>query len=379
MSIMSINLGALTPTRSRTQAHTPPPISGDLDELHRAESISLPLTPAAEAVTRPETLASGMWVEAEYEALEDEQAPQWEAEGTLAARSSEKAAAGLSAMQNAAACILHSHESVLEGSAARLASSQRLLSPYRRRTGGKWIHYGIKAALVLGDAVGVTLLGINIGDYPVLAGLMSVSAATAAVSAGLVGAEVRVKYDADRRARDVDELSEELSPYRRLFSGARLGTRQLKLVLGTGGVVAGLIGLAIGAGRGELEGLLVGGLYGGIALAVAGASFVESFMYADEIADHLDGEAKAYDKEVRRHQRLAASRPWRAQLERASEADSIYREHGQRGAAAQDRMRSLRYGILRNNPQVAGHGPAAPASYTGQVGRTERRDGGGDR
>lgn len=355
-----------------------PPISGPseaaLEHLQDAEQITLQRVDEAAAVAKPGNI-SGTWVEQEYDDLETEQGPSWAAAGIETARSVEVEAAGLQPAADAAERIVTVHSLVLETAATRYVDTQEALAPFRRRTGGKLIHYAVKGALVLGDAVGVTLLGINIGDYPVLAGLMSVSAATAAVTAGLVGAEYRVLQAADRRACDPDTLTEKQKPFRYLLSGAKFGRSILKLVTGISVTAAALIAVAIFAGRAEIEGGLVGALYGGIALAVAGASFIESFMYADEIADVIDGSAKAYDAEIARHERLAASSPWRTQLERRAEADSVIDEHIQRGEAAGHRVRATKWGILRRNPGVAGHGPST--GVPGPVGRTDRTQQGG--
>lgn len=344
-----------------------------LEQLQDAEQITLQRVDEAGAVAKPENITT-TWVENEYDDLEIEQGPQWAASGIETSRPAEVKAAGLEPARDAAERIVTGHTPVLDAAATRYIDTQEALAPFRRRTGGKIIHYCIKGALVLGDAVGVTLLGINIGDYPVLAGLMSVSAATAAVTAGLVGSEIRVLYAAERRACDPDDLSEKQKPFRYLFTGASFGKSAPKLVGGIAVTTGALIGAAIFAGRAEIEGALVGGLYGGIALAVAGASFIESFMHADEIADVIDGTAKAYDAEIARHQRLAADTSWRTKLEHATEADSIVREHEQRGNAAKDRVRSLKWGILRRNPGVAGHGPSA--SVPGPVGRKSTAGGG---
>lgn len=362
-----------SPRKRITRPSVPAASVAALEQLQDAEEITLQRVDDAGAVARPENV-SGTWVEHEYDDLEIEQGPQWVASGIETSRPAEVEAAGLQPATDAAERITTGHTPALEASAIRYVDTQDALAPFRRRTGGKLIHYTVKGALVLGDAVGVTLLGINIGDYPVLAGLMSISAATAAVTAGLVGAELRVLHAAERRQCDLQLLNEKQKPFGYLFSGANFGSRVLKLVGGVSVTAACLIASAIFAGRAEIEGALVGGLYGGIALAVAAASFIESFMYADEIADIIDGSSHAYDKEIARHQKLAGSALWSTKLERSTEAASIVREHEQRGAAAKDRVRALKWGILRRNPGVAGHGPGA--GIPGPVGRTDRKTAG---
>lgn len=342
-------------------------------QTQTAEQVTLHRVDDAAAIARPENI-SGTWVEHEYDELEAEQAPLWAASGIETARSAEVEAAGLVPAADAAERMTTGHLPVLEAAATRYADTAKALSPFRRRPpGGKLLHYTAKGALLMGDMVGVTVMGINIGDYPVLAGLMSVSAASAAVISGLVGAEVRDLRSSQRRRRDMDSLTEKQKPFQHLFTGIDDGAKIVKIVCGVAGFSGLTIAAGIFAGRAELEGILVGLIYGGIAAAVAAASFIESYMYADEIADQIDNASAAYEKELARHERLAASRPWQQQRERAVETDSIVREHTQRGHAAGNRVRALKWGILRRNPGVVGHGPSLPA--TPPVGRTSRTGG----
>lgn len=338
-----------------------------------AENTNLQRVDNVAATPQPEQVQH-LWVEDEYDSLEAEQQPQWEATGTVESRPAEVNAAGLAPAMDGDRRIVESHSSVLTNAAVRYEATQDALASFRRRTGGKLIHYGIKTALVFGDAVGVTLVGINLGDYPMLAGLMAVSAATAAVTSGLVGAEVRTIRDADRRAAQAEHLTQEQARrWGHLFTGGATMKRITKLVCTVAATSGLLISSAIFAGRAELEGTLVGLMYGGIALAVALASFVESYMHADEIAEVIDGAARSYEAEIARHRRLSGARAWREQLEQATRASSVTREHESRGTAARDRVRSLKWGILRRNPGVAGHGPLAPQAMP--VGRTDRRGG----
>jgi len=357
-----------------TRPERPPKPEAAAFELAQiAEGTNLQRVDDVGAAPQPD-LVPRLWVEDEWDALEDEQEPQWDATGIEESRPPEVKAAGLTPAMEGDKRIVDSHSPLLAHAANRYEETQDALASFRRRTGGKLMHYGIKTALVFGDAVGITLVGINLGDYPVLAGLMAVSGATAAVTSGLVGAEVRNIQEADRRASQAEHLTDEQKRrWGHLFTGGASITRITKLVCGVSASAALLISTAIFAGRAELEGGLVGIMYGGIALAVALGSFIESYSHADEIADAIDGAAHAYEAEVSRHQRFSGAKDWQEQLEQSTLASSITREHGKRGAAAQDRVRSLKWGILRRNPGVAGHGPLAPQAMP--VGRTDRRGG----
>lgn len=340
------------------------------EQARIAEAITLQRIDEVSAAARPENIA-GTWVEHEYCELETEQVPLWEASGIEASRPSAAEAAGLSPAATAAERITTSHISILEAATTRYSDTVDALTPFRRRpSGGKLLHYAAKSGLLSGDMVGVTVMGINIGDYPVLAFLMSISAASAAVISGLAGSEVRDLRSSQRRRRDIDSLTDKQQPFQHLFTGMDAGVKIVKILCGVSGGVALTIAAAIFAGRAELEGALTGLIYGGIAAAVAAASFIESYMYADEIADQLDSAGISYEKELARHQRLASSTAWRTTLAKDIEAGSIRDEHERRGEAAAAKVRALKWGILRRNPGIVGHGAGVPG--TGPVGRTTR-------
>jgi hypothetical protein len=221
---------------------------------------------------------------------------------------------------------------------------------------------------------GISTAAIWGGEIPGIAIIMATSAAIATVTAGVTGTEVRDLRASRRRERDVESLTEKQKPFQHLFSGVDAGGRIVKSMVGVSATVGSLVGCAIFALRFSIQGPLVGLVYGGIAVAIAAASFIESYMYADEIADQIDNADHSYGKEVARHARLAASEPLKAHSRSVAEADSITQEHVERGQAAQDRVRSLKWAILRRNPGVVGHGTAQANAAT--VGKTVRRGGG---
>jgi hypothetical protein len=364
------------PSIFRRRAGHPPPagyttVGSGTNLLEHPESIALQRVDEAAAVAQPDALTNRLWVEHEMDELEREQSPAWVATGEEAARPSTVGAAELDAAKSGDERIVGTHTPLLEHAAQQVIAAEAALAPFRRRAGGKAIHYLIKIALVFGDAVGVTLLSVNLGDIPALSGLMAVSAATAAVTAGLVGSEFRRMQSAEQRARQPEALTPAQQPYAHLFSGVQSG-KIVRIMACAAATAAALIAVAIFAGRAEVEGALVGGLYGGIALAVALASFVESYMFADDIADHLASLSKTYDREVKRHRQLSGAQAMRQHLGLSAQAKSISREHELRGKAAQDHVRATKFGVLRSNPGVAGHGPRTQLPEA--VGRTPRRN-----
>jgi hypothetical protein len=346
-------------------------ITGDSTAAHEAaaEQIALHRVDEARAVARPTNIGN-TWVELEYDALRAEQLSLWEASGRDAAQQPEAEAFGLRLAADAEERMLRGHDAVLDAATQRYADTAAALSPFRRRPPGrKWLHYAAKGSLLTGDVVGFTMVGVNIGDYPILAFLLSISAAVATVIAGLVGAEVRDLRMAQRRRLDPGTLTAVQQPLRHLFTGEDDGKRIVKIVCGVSAAIALTIALSIFAGRAELEGTLIGLIYGGIAAAVASASLVESYMYADEVADHIDNASDGYEKELARHVRLAGSTVWRRRYEKIAQTEAIVSEHAARGDAAAHHLRALKWGVLRRNPGVTGHGPTAsptgPSTHTG--------------
>ena len=337
-----------------------------------AEQIALQGVDNATAVAQPENV-SQTWAEKEYDELEAEQEPLWAAAGIEESRAATVRAAGLEPAASAAEHLLTGHNPILDAAAIRVADTTEALAPFRHRPPAtKPFHYGAKTGFLFGDIAGIATAAIWGGEIILIAIIMSISAAVATVVAGLTGAQIRDLRSARRRARDPESLTEKQKPFQHLFTGKDLGAGIVRGMVGVSFVVAILIGSAIYALRFTIQGPLVGLVYGCIAVAIAAASFIESYMYADEIADQIDNANHDYEKSLARHTRLGSNTTSRQHKEATSEAASVTAEHAERGKAAQDRIRSLKWGILRRNPGIAGHGPAAGNSV---VGRTARKGG----
>ena len=339
-----------------------------------AEQIALQPVDEARAVARPGSIGE-TYAEAATKALEDEQPPLFHAAGLETSRESAKEAAGLKPVASAAERLVEGHLPLLQAAEDRHARAHDALGSFRRRppSATKW-HYLTKTGLLVGDVTTLAGSFIWLGEEPALATVMAVSAAVATVTAGLSGAEVRDVRNRARRARPVDALTEAQLEHAHLFEYPDRGWPIVKALSGVSVTVASTIAASIFALRASLEDPLVGAVFGGIAAAIAAASWIESYMYADDIADLLDTTERGYQRELARHEKLAASTLWKRREEALVEADSIAQEHQKRGEAAAHHLRSLRFGILRRNPQVVGHGPAAEATVIAQ---TARRAGGG--
>lgn len=348
------------------------PVATALEAEAQAEQIALQPIDTAAAVARPTSIGD-TWVELERQPLEDEQPPLFDASGLEAAREPTKQAAGLAPAATGAQRLRDGHLPILEAAEERYIRASDALGSFRRRPPkAKLPHYLTKAGLLAGDLTTLAGSFIWLGEEPALATVMALSAAVATVTAGLSGTEVRDVRNRERRARPSEELTEKQQPFAHLFEAPDRGWRFVKALSWVSVSAAGTIATAIFALRASLEDPLVGLVFGGIAAAIAAASWIESYMYADDIADLLDGTEADYQREFTRHEKLAGSQPWRLREEALVEANSLTTEHTKRGEAARHHLRSLRFGILRRNPQVVGHGPAAEPTMIGQ---TTRRGG----
>jgi hypothetical protein len=189
----------------------------------------------------------------------------------------------------------------------------------------------------------------------------------------LVGGELKHLQLARARQRDPETLSEDEQRYRQLFTGAT-GGGIVKLVGIVSLLVVVLMMAAIFCLRTSVEGSASGLTFSLLAGATALASGLLGYAAADEVADILAASAKRVREAERRHQVHAGALAIRVHAEATEAARSIQAEHQHRGQAATKRMESLRWRILRRNPQIFGHGfPSGESS--GVIGRRNRRSG----
>lgn len=357
----------------RTVAHPLDPTTTALEAEALAEQIALQPVDEANALPRPSGIGE-TYLELERQALEDEQPALFDASGLDASREATKEAAGRTPAASTAQRMLDGHAPLLHAAEERSLHMRSALASFRRRAPGayKW-HVLTKAGLLIGDVTTLAGSFIWLGEEPVLAAVMAISAAVATVTAGLSGAELRDIRARARRARPTESLTEQQQEYAHLFEAPDPGWPFARALVWVSASVASIIALAIFALRASIEDPLVGLVFGGIAAAIAAASWIESYTYADEIADLLDAVDKDYQREITRHEKLASAPAWQRREEALVEAESITLEHAKRGEAARLHLRALRFGILRRNPQVVGHGYASEPTTIGQ---TPRRSGG---
>jgi hypothetical protein len=213
---------------------------------------------------------------------------------------------------------------------------------------------------------------IWLGEIPLVALGQAIACGFAAVTAGLAGGELSTHRRAQARQRDHESLTPDEARYWPLFAGGQSPPR-LAASLGVGIVV--LVAVAVFALRVSTEGLMAGLTFGALAAATALGSFVNCYVHADEVADLLDGYRVRYLVAIRRHRRLAGTRPLATVAAASTEAESLVREHQERGQAAALRVGAAKFRMLRRNPQVVGHGMPTGVDAHGLVGRRNRMDG----
>ncbi|WUI02874.1 hypothetical protein OHR68_14055 [Spirillospora sp. NBC_00431] len=340
---------------------------------HRADQIVLPPVDEPDAHMRPSNLGD-TYVEREYEALAGEQAVAWAAEGERAARPHQMRARGLARQMAAAELLLTEQADAVRQAKADAQHAARVLLPYTRREPGAKLRYWLCWwVLVLGDMAGVWAAAVMHGEVPAIAFGQALASGVAAGCTGLVGLEVKYLRMARARVRNAESLTDDERRYQRLFMGSDRGVSLAGLVGFVSLVVVGLLAVGIFVLRASTEGSAAGLMFGLLAAATALGSFLLGYAAADEVADLISLITKWAVKAERHYRRLAASADVQRQAEAEEAARSLLAEHQARGLAAVQQIEALSWRILRNNPQVLGHGfPAGDAG--GVIGR-RRRDG----
>lgn len=341
------------------QMFAPSPPTG-VDQLEaETDSISLQRIDEAAAVLRPVNLGTTHG-EREFDALGHEQAAAWPAEAEVASRPPRVRAAETRRSAEEADVAVQVARGEVERAREAREHAQATLAPFVRRTPHDDARYWLSCAgLGLGDTAGVWGAAISLGEIPELALGQALATGLAAVTAGLVGGEVRMLAHAKSRQRDPDSLSPDELRYRRLFEGAAQEVVTTKIAVGTAATVVVLVTGSIFALRAATEGSLAGIAFGCMAAATALASFISSYIHADEVADLLATYDRRFRVALRRHKRASRAKPITVHEAATAETESIEREYGHRGDAAVRKVEACKHRMLRRNPQVVGHGDVA--------------------
>ncbi|WP_315070688.1 hypothetical protein [uncultured Microbacterium sp.] len=337
-----------------------------------AEAITLTRVDEVGAAAQPPGVV--FHVVDEYDELGPEQVIAHDAVGIEISRPSELIAAGEELAANADADLARGQAELVEDARTRFLDTVEPLSPYVRRPPKATIpHYATKGGLFLGEGLGLFGALLWLGEVEWVAAVMGVSVATATLIAGLSGAEVKDLRGRALRHTDPKDLTDGQRKFAHLFAGPDSGWGYVKAVLYVSVAVALTLAVTIGTLRGVVDEPVVGIVFGTIGVAVSGASWLDSYFYADEIADLIARTRRALEAEERILAARARGTSWRRRAEARAEVSSLLREQGLRGQAAQHHMRALLARVLRNNPGVAGNGRA---SESAAIGQTARRSGG---
>lgn len=329
--------------------------------------------PDADVVVRPTGLET-TYLEDGYDALGREQHRLHGARGETQSRMHRARADALRPYTERITRLIALDEPlVVNARDAYLAAEKALASLVLRRTRSPFEYRVTKCVLCVGDTAGTATGLVSYGELPILAVGIGVAAGMAGVTAGMAGEHLGRAAQASLRQQG-DDLDEKLEPYRHLLDGRTSGRSWTFGLLLLAFVVVLLNFLGILVLRTSIEGSASGLLFAAISGCIALASFVNSWMHADVVADLLDAAERTYTSAVRRHERLALRMRLLVGLHAAEIADSITREHSQRGDAAGEHLSADKHRALMESPDVVGHGrPASMSSPKPPKSRGARR------
>lgn len=324
----------------------------------------------AHSVARPATVPT-TYVEQEYDELAIEQLREHAAVGEEEATKPAVGAAGAALVRQVRQDRITINAPLVVASRDRYQHVLERLGPFsKRKNGSRWGYLLCLVLLLLGDVAGLGGAAIAYGEVPALAIMQAISASVATVVAGMIGAEFKyLKMARERRPED-GTLPEELEPYRALLLGPLASRSYVVVASLISLLVAVFIALGIFALRGSVEGHISGMVFGALAIGIACGSWVNSFRYADAVADKIESARQDYQRELRTQQ--AAVHLWlTSRAERATERARLIRErHRLHGEAAAAKIKALKFEALRQSPDVVGHGIG-----TGDIGRKPRSNG----
>ncbi len=344
-----------------------------LDEATaEADAVILPHIDRAGATPQPDNIKE-FHSQSEYHAKAQTQTETYAAEGEAAARDATVTAAGLESAATAATGLITGAASSVEVAREQSAHALRTLGHLTRRDLPAKVRYWICLILLcLGDTAGILGAAITLGEVPLVALGQAVATGVAAITAGQAGADLKDLRLARIRQRDLEDLTDDEKRYRQVFTGTEAGVSTMKLVGALSATIVVIISVGIFCLRLSVEGMTSGIAFGMLAAATALGSFLANYSYADEIADYLARTERTYTKAIKAHRKLAADPTIRQRAEALAGATSIKAEHLHRGRAAWWQLQALSQRILRRNPGVAGHGPAAEQPEV--IGRRFRGD-----
>jgi hypothetical protein len=279
--------------------------------------------------------------EDQYTAYADEQVKLHEAKGIALARQYARVAAKTAPTAGVVRQRIADQQERVRDAAEHVRAITAALAPFARRGRFEKARYlVVTVLLLLGDIAGVAGAAIMLGEEPWLAVLQALASGTAAVTAGLVGAEVKDSRRARTCTRDPTGLPDELRPYAHLFTGGDAGETLVKMLAGGTIVIVLALASAILALRSSTEGTLAGIVFAGLAVAVSLASFLNVYTYTDEVADLIDSAGARLRRTEHLLHRLSRNRSLRRHEDAVAAVASIEREQDARRSSRPQRERA---------------------------------------
>jgi len=330
------------------------------DLARHAETLTIPKVEGRSgAILRPGGITYD--VGEEFDAYAADVSLSEDASGVAASRTATTRAAGLGSQADAARARTACQWPEVEAARQAYTTARDDLDSFSRRRAGDRTRYKVTYwVLLLGDFASVFGAALFLGEVPVIAAGQAVAAGVAAVTAGIVGADVRELRLARERSERLEAgrvRPEVAARYPRLFGTASAEKDTYQQALKVALAIVLLLGLSVLALRAAIEGL-AGVVFGGLAMATALASFINCWSFADDVSDVVDTFRQRFLEALSLHRALADAPQPSAQDAHAAEAASIQSEYDIRGQAKAAGVRALKHEVYRRNPQVFGHGLA---------------------
>lgn len=346
--------------RARSRTTVTPTMVGQRDLTVHAETLDVPGADGPSgAILRPVGVQYD--VGEELDAYGQELTLVEQADGVRASRGAQIRGAGLALRADAARRLVDLHEGEVRDAIQGHSQAQNDLQRFVRRRPKdngryRWTRWG----LLWADAGAIFGALVFVGEQPILAAGTAIAVGLSAVTAGLLGGDVReLKLARERRALvDAEVVDADLvRAYPSLFSVPTRDRDTYGLALLWGLLALVFTAVGVFALRAALEGLL-GVVFAGFAVAVGLASFISSWAHADPVADLLEVFAERMTRAISRHATLASAPQPAAQAAAEAEATSIRQESQLRGEAKATSARALKHAVYRRHPEVFGHGLA---------------------
>jgi hypothetical protein len=222
----------------------------------------------------------------------------------------------------------------------------------------RWRYRITQALLLIGDFCGVMGASVAHGEIPAVAAGQAIASGMAAVTSGLVAAELRKRQLAHLFRVEQPSADGQSAPFR--VFGLDPDDLALRVAL----ALVGAITLGICTLRLSVEGLSSGIAYGALAFATCAGSFINSWVHARPAAEVLYGYRRAHEEAVGGYLSLAGHESVAREAAALSEAGSIEAEHAARGEAMRQDLLAQLWAAMRAHPSIFGHGTHARSGPT---------------